>query len=95
MTSWNIRRLYRPFCYHHLKRDNICVRYVSRKHRQNSTTQFRGTLFLLPFSVGDGKKNVYEELFIKVELLECRPGSLEVSLSLNSADLAGQGYGLI
>lgn len=41
------------------------------------------------------EKRVYEELFIKVELLECRPGSLEVSLSLNSADLAGQGYGLI
>lgn len=39
------------------------------------------------------EKRVYEELFIKVELLECRPGNREVSL--NSADLAGQGYGLI
>lgn len=56
------------------------------KNRQNSTTQLRETLFLLSFAIGEGEKKKYYRL---VGLLEARPGSLQESLSLNSANLAG------
>lgn len=79
-----VRRLYSLLCYYHSSDDKTCVKCLSRKNRQNSTTQLRETLFLLSFTLSERKKD-----YGLVRLVESRPRSLQESLSLNSADLAG------